>query len=76
MGKLGRFACIFTPMALTIASLLCLCLALSGQLNKNNSLQNSLYFFKVSLATLSSVQHISYIYLALNWSSHINRYPG
>ena len=66
MGKLGRFACIFTPMALTIASLLCLCLVFSGQLNKGNSLQNDLYFFEVSLATLSSGQHISYIRLALN----------
>ena len=62
-------------MALTIASLLCLCLVFSGQLNKGNSLQNNLYFFKVSLTTLS-VQHISYIYLTLNGSSHINRYPG
>lgn len=47
MGKLGRFACIFTPMALTLASLVCLALVLSGQLNKNNSIQRDLYFFKV-----------------------------
>ncbi|KAF2476445.1 uncharacterized protein BDR25DRAFT_277567 [Lindgomyces ingoldianus] len=46
MGKLGRFACIFVPMALTIASLICLILVFSGQLNKNMALQNDLYFFK------------------------------
>ncbi|KAF2271111.1 hypothetical protein CC78DRAFT_11796 [Lojkania enalia] len=46
MGKLGRFACIFVPMALSIASLVCLILVFSGQLNKNMSLQNDLYFFK------------------------------
>jgi len=33
-------------MALSIASLLCLALVFSGQLNKNNSLQRELYFFK------------------------------
>ncbi|KAF2254909.1 hypothetical protein BU26DRAFT_527826 [Trematosphaeria pertusa] len=46
MGKLGRFACIFTPMALTIASLICLALVMSGQLSKNSSIQRDLYFFK------------------------------
>ncbi|KAF2876964.1 SUR7/PalI family-domain-containing protein [Massariosphaeria phaeospora] len=46
MGKLGRFACIFTPMALTLASLICLGLVFSGQLNKNMALQRDLYFFK------------------------------
>jgi hypothetical protein len=47
MGKLGRFACIFVPMALTIASLLCLLLVASGQLNKDMKVQRDLYFFKV-----------------------------
>ncbi|KAF2791110.1 hypothetical protein K505DRAFT_281348 [Melanomma pulvis-pyrius CBS 109.77] len=46
MGKLGRFACIFVPMALTIASLVCLVLVFSGQLNKDMKLQRDLYFFK------------------------------
>lgn len=46
MGKLGRFACIFVPMALTIASLLCLLLVASGQLNKDMKVQRDLYFFK------------------------------
>ena len=48
MGKLGRFACIFVPMALTIASLICLILVFSGQTNKDMALQRDLYFFKVS----------------------------
>jgi hypothetical protein len=47
MGKLGRFACIFTPMALVIAGFICLVLVLSGQMNENNKLQRDLYFFKV-----------------------------
>ncbi|KAF2814865.1 integral membrane protein-like protein [Mytilinidion resinicola] len=46
MGKLGRFACIFVPMALSIASLICLALVFSGQLDKGNSLQRELFFFK------------------------------
>lgn len=46
MGKAGRFACIFLPMALTIASLLCLVLVFSGQTNKNMALPRDLYFFK------------------------------
>jgi len=46
MGKAGRFACIITPMLLTLASLVCLALVMVGQLG-DNSLQRSLYFFKV-----------------------------
>lgn len=47
MGKAGRFACIFTPMALTIASLICLAIVLSGQAYQSMELSRSLYFFKV-----------------------------
>lgn len=52
MGKAGRFACIITPMALTVASLICLLLVMIGQLGNNNkapstSLGQDLYFFKV-----------------------------
>lgn len=49
MGKLGRFACIFTPMALVVAGFICLCLVLSGQTNKNNAVQRDLYFFKADM---------------------------
>jgi hypothetical protein len=52
MGKIGRFACIITPMALTIASAICLILVIIGQVGHNNkapgsALGRDLYFFKV-----------------------------
>jgi hypothetical protein len=52
MGKAGRIACIITPMALTVASLICLLIVMIGQLGNNNkapstSLGQDLYFFKV-----------------------------
>jgi hypothetical protein len=60
MGKLGRFACIFSPMALCIAGFICLMLVLSGQMNENNKLQRDLYFFKgtpsASRAKVATVQ--------------------
>jgi hypothetical protein len=51
MGKAGRVACIITPMALTLASLVCLLLVMIGQLGNNGkapstSLGRELYFFK------------------------------
>ncbi|KAF2022068.1 integral membrane protein-like protein [Aaosphaeria arxii CBS 175.79] len=48
MGKAGRFACIFLPMALTIASLICTILVFSGQTNKDMSLPRDLYFIKIN----------------------------
>ncbi|KAI4127971.1 MAG: hypothetical protein LQ338_002937 [Usnochroma carphineum] len=48
MGKAGRFACIFTPMALTIASLVCLIIVGLGGTNKDNSNLNNLYFFRAN----------------------------
>jgi hypothetical protein len=50
MGKAGRFACIFTPMAMTIASLICLVIVLSGQAYNKSEVSRGLYFFKVRLA--------------------------
>lgn len=49
MGKAGRFACIFTPMAMTIASLICLVIVLSGQAYNKSEISRGLYFFKVRL---------------------------
>ncbi|KAF2741287.1 integral membrane protein-like protein [Polyplosphaeria fusca] len=46
MGKAGRFACIIVPMALTIASFICLIIVFCGQIKKDVSLSNDLYFFK------------------------------
>ncbi|KAL8730013.1 MAG: hypothetical protein Q9166_004337 [cf. Caloplaca sp. 2 TL-2023] len=53
MGKAGRFACIFTPMALTIASLVCLIIVGLGGTNKNNSTYNSLYFFRANTTNIN-----------------------
>ena len=53
MGKAGRFACIFTPMALTIASLVCLVLVGLGGTNKDNSTYNDLYFFRANTSDIN-----------------------
>lgn len=53
MGKAGRFACILTPMLLTLASLICFIIVMMGQTpwKGNNApatdLGKDLYFFKV-----------------------------
>lgn len=52
MGKAGRFACIFTPMAMTIASLVCLIIVGMGGTNKNNSDLNNLYFFRANTSDI------------------------
>ena len=52
MGKAGRFACIFTPMALSIASLVCLILVGLGGTNKSNNYLNSLYFFRANASNI------------------------
>lgn len=57
MGKVGRFACILTPMCLTLASLICFVIVMLGQTpwsgNKApaTALGRDLYFFKVCLTT-------------------------
>jgi hypothetical protein len=48
MGKIGRIACIATPMAMTIVSLLLLIVVFLGGMNKNDPNLSSLYYFKVS----------------------------
>ena len=53
MGKAGRFACIFTPMALTIASLVCLIIVALGGTNKDNSTYNKLYFFRANTSDIT-----------------------
>ncbi|KAF2205956.1 hypothetical protein GQ43DRAFT_436545 [Delitschia confertaspora ATCC 74209] len=59
MGKLGRFACIFTPMALTIASLICLILVFMGQTNKMG-LSQDLYFFKADVQEFNANPDIKF----------------
>ncbi|PSN70189.1 integral membrane protein [Corynespora cassiicola Philippines] len=68
MGKLGRFACIFVPMALTIASLICLILVFSGQTNKDMALQRDLYFFKADTSGFTSNPE--------TFADHISDLPG
>ncbi|EME49275.1 hypothetical protein DOTSEDRAFT_163502 [Dothistroma septosporum NZE10] len=51
MGKAGRVACITIPMALTIASFVCLALVEVAGWNKNTL--NSLHFFEANLENLT-----------------------
>jgi len=53
MGKAGRLACIFVPMALTLASLICIILVGLGGTNKHSSTLNGLYFFKADTANIT-----------------------
>ncbi|KAI9825844.1 MAG: hypothetical protein M1832_000785 [Thelocarpon impressellum] len=46
MGKAGRFACIFVPFALTLASLICIILVGLGGTNKSDRNLSNLYFFR------------------------------
>jgi len=48
MGKLGRIACIATPMAMTIISIILLFVAFMGGLNKNDTNLSSLYYFRAN----------------------------
>jgi hypothetical protein len=54
MVQAGRVACIFTPFALSIATLVCLILVFLGGTSVHNNALGNLYFFKVSsdLATI------------------------
>ncbi|KAK4980945.1 hypothetical protein LTR66_010279 [Elasticomyces elasticus] len=53
MGKLGRFACIFTPMALTITSLVLTILLLLGGSMQSSGTLNSLHFFSADFSNFS-----------------------
>lgn len=52
MGKAGRIACIFTPMALTLASFICLVLIEVAGWNKGTL--NDLSFFSANLTNLTT----------------------
>jgi len=52
MGKLGRFACIFAPMAMTIISLVALIIVGIGNTNRSSSVSNSLYFFRANTSNI------------------------
>jgi hypothetical protein len=48
MVQAGRVACIFTPFALSIATLVCFILVFLGGTSEHNNTLGSFYFFKVS----------------------------
>ncbi|KAF4311525.1 Actin cortical patch SUR7/pH-response regulator PalI [Botryosphaeria dothidea] len=54
MGKVGRFACIFTPMALSLAAFICLIIVFLGNWNKNDGNLTSIYFMKADLSEFRS----------------------
>ncbi|KAL5360954.1 SUR7/PalI family-domain-containing protein [Aspergillus floccosus] len=54
MGKGGRFLCILTPYALTIASLVCIIMVGLGCTNANSGTLNDLYFFRANLQNVTS----------------------
>ncbi|KAI9838747.1 MAG: hypothetical protein M1837_002345 [Sclerophora amabilis] len=54
MGKAARFACIFLPMAMTLASLICIIIVGVGGTNKGSKPITSLYFFKADTSELNA----------------------
>ncbi|MCJ1336976.1 hypothetical protein MMC09_002254 [Bachmanniomyces sp. S44760] len=54
MGKAGRFACIFVPMALTLASALLLIVVGLGGTNKNTTTLSNLYFMRANTSEISA----------------------
>lgn len=54
MGKEGRFACIFTPYLLSIASLICIILVGSGCTRTGSWTLDHLYFFRFNLEHMSA----------------------
>lgn len=60
MGKVGRFACILTPMLLTLASLICFIMVMMGQApfkgngTPGTELGRHLYFFKADTSNFTS----------------------
>jgi len=59
MGRAGRVACIFTPFALSAASLVCLILVGLG--NRSKSSLNDFYFFKADLRNFTSAPNFDLI---------------
>lgn len=54
MGKAGRIACIFTPMALTIASFVCMIFIEIGGWSSGSSTLNNLYFMKADFTNITT----------------------
>ncbi|KAI5272964.1 hypothetical protein E4T47_03788 [Aureobasidium subglaciale] len=54
MGKAGRAVCIFTPMALTIASFVCVLLINLGGISKSSSTLQDLHFFSADFTNFTT----------------------
>ncbi|PTU20803.1 hypothetical protein P175DRAFT_0516440 [Aspergillus ochraceoroseus IBT 24754] len=54
MGKGGRFFCIFTPYALTIAALICLIIVGLGSTDNGTDSLRDLHFFRIDLQNLTT----------------------
>ncbi|GAB7353627.1 hypothetical protein MBLNU459_g4042t1 [Dothideomycetes sp. NU459] len=54
MGKAGRAACIFTPMALSLASFVCILLINLGGYSKGSTTLNNMHFFEVNFSNFTS----------------------
>jgi hypothetical protein len=66
MGKIGRIACIATPMVLTAASFLCIVIVFLAGTNRKDANLRDLYFFKVCNLFLSN---------ASQWTCKLTRAP-
>ncbi|KAI9733012.1 MAG: hypothetical protein M1834_003555 [Cirrosporium novae-zelandiae] len=66
MGKVGRFACIFTPVAFTVAAFICVILVCVGGWNSNSSTETNMYFFRARIenSTYSTALNVSDFYTA------------
>lgn len=54
MVQAGRVACIFTPFALSIATLVCFILVFLGGTSEHNNTLGSFYFFKADLSNFAN----------------------
>ncbi|KAB2579941.1 Integral membrane protein [Lasiodiplodia theobromae] len=65
MGKVGRIACIATPMALSLAAWICLILVFLGNWNKSDGNLTSIYFMKADMSKFrSNISSLSSISIA------------
>jgi len=60
MGKAGRFACILTPMLLTLASLICIILVGAGTTGKTGTLSN-FYFMRADTSNFTESSSLDLI---------------
>ncbi|KAF2664988.1 integral membrane protein-like protein [Microthyrium microscopicum] len=62
MGKLARFACIFTPMVLSLLTLICLLIVFTGGIETKDTQFQSLYHYQIDLSEFKGkVQNNTYM---------------